>query len=857
MPQVINTNISSLNAQRNLNKSQGSLQTSLQRLSSGLRINSAKDDAAGLAVSNRFTSQIRGLTQASRNANDGISLAQTAEGALSESTNIMQRIRELSIQSANSTNSAQDRLSLQSEVNQLVSELDRISNTTTFNGLKLLDGSFTAQSFQIGAEANQTINVNVAGATADILGISKVSTNNETNGISNATNSGSLVIGGRSAVGTNEAGAVAVTLAAQTITATDIDGNATSVNLATSDNTTAEILTAIGTNLTGVTAAASNTNTATLDFSSTAVDNRDQVSFTLDTGVATDAISFTRDTANFANFEDQLVSVINSGATNTGYTASTNGTSGEVVLTSESTSGAAAIGIEDFIVNESATINVNTFNAAGAGETVSFNMTAAAAAISYTGNGTDATDAANLLAALQADANFGTTFTASLNGTNTVDIEAINANALTIATLAGTGTNTAGFDVDTNAGTSLGGVEAADITLIEGGTVTTGAVIGVDVDTTMVFDGKTLTEDGNDSATKIAAIEFTVSDGFSLTSSVTEAAGGILPVSSPGVAASVTAFGSADISAGNNTAAQTLSISGEAAATVSVLDNSDAKTIASQINQVAETTGVTATGRTTATLGGLTQDGVVSFTLNGESISSNVTTGNLTELANSINDKTSATGITATLSLDKSSLNLVQDTGEDISVLDFNSSVAAAGAGAQSVSMSLAGATGNATTLQAGGINDGTRDSAVVGGTVELKSVSTTFSVSSSLGEVSNSLFSGDANDLQASANNAVSSIDISTVAGANAAIDVADGALARIDGIRADLGAIQNRFETTISNLNTSVENLSAARSRIQDTDFASETANLTRSQILQQAGVAMLAQANQLPQLVLSLLQ
>ncbi|HED36001.1 MAG TPA: flagellin domain-containing protein, partial [Gammaproteobacteria bacterium] len=166
MPQIINTNIPSLNAQRNLNKSQGELTTSLERLSSGLRINSAKDDAAGLAIANRFTSQIRGLTQASRNANDGISLAQTAEGALSESTNIIQRVRELAIQSANSTNSAQDRLSLQSEVNQLVSELDRISNTTSFNGLKLLDGSFTAQSFQVGAEANQTINVNVEGATA-------------------------------------------------------------------------------------------------------------------------------------------------------------------------------------------------------------------------------------------------------------------------------------------------------------------------------------------------------------------------------------------------------------------------------------------------------------------------------------------------------------------------------------------------------------------------------------------------------------------------------------------------------------------------------------------------------------------
>ncbi len=157
MPQVINTNILSLNSQRNLNKSQEALQVSLQRLSSGLRINSAKDDAAGLAISERFTSQIRGLNQAVRNANDGISLAQTAEGALSEAGNILQRIRELAVQSANATNSASDRQALQAEVGQLVSELDRIATATEFNGQKLLDGTFGAAVFQVGANANQTI----------------------------------------------------------------------------------------------------------------------------------------------------------------------------------------------------------------------------------------------------------------------------------------------------------------------------------------------------------------------------------------------------------------------------------------------------------------------------------------------------------------------------------------------------------------------------------------------------------------------------------------------------------------------------------------------------------------------------
>ena len=174
MAQTINTNVASLNSQRNLNSSQTSLATSLQRLSSGLRINSAKDDAAGLAISERFTSQIRGLSQASRNASDGISLAQTAEGALAEIGTNLQRIRELSVQSANASNSQSDRDALQAEVTALVSEIDRVANQTSFNGTKLLDGSFNSQIFQVGADAGQTISINnVTDANAAVLGDAK------------------------------------------------------------------------------------------------------------------------------------------------------------------------------------------------------------------------------------------------------------------------------------------------------------------------------------------------------------------------------------------------------------------------------------------------------------------------------------------------------------------------------------------------------------------------------------------------------------------------------------------------------------------------------------------------------------
>ncbi len=171
MAQVINTNVMSLNAQRNLTTSGNSLATSIQRLSSGMRINSAKDDAAGLAISERFTTQIRGLDVAVRNANDGISLAQTAEGAMVEIGNNLQRVRELAVQSANATNSDSDRKALQAEVTQLVSEIDRVSRQTNFNGTSLLDGSFSGALFQVGADAGQTIGINtIVNASKDALG---------------------------------------------------------------------------------------------------------------------------------------------------------------------------------------------------------------------------------------------------------------------------------------------------------------------------------------------------------------------------------------------------------------------------------------------------------------------------------------------------------------------------------------------------------------------------------------------------------------------------------------------------------------------------------------------------------------
>ncbi len=234
MAQVINTNIASLNAQRNLNKSQAALGTSLQRLSSGKRINSAKDDAAGLAISQRFSAQIRGLDQAVRNSNDGISLAQTAEGALGEVTNNLQRIRELGVQSANATNSSSDRAAMQQEVSQLVSEINRISVQTNFNGTSLLDGSFASKAFQVGANVGETIVLSaITNATKGGLGLDNGTATVTGTAVTAPLNAGDVKINGHDvgavATGSAKAMATAIQAADANVTATA----STSVNTGT------------------------------------------------------------------------------------------------------------------------------------------------------------------------------------------------------------------------------------------------------------------------------------------------------------------------------------------------------------------------------------------------------------------------------------------------------------------------------------------------------------------------------------------------------------------------------------------------------------------------------------------------
>ncbi|MDD5176135.1 MAG: flagellin [Sterolibacterium sp.] len=850
MAQVINTNIPSLNAQRNLTHSQSSLATSLQRLSSGLRINSAKDDAAGMGIADRMSSQIRGLNQASRNANDGISLAQTAEGALSESNNILQRIRELAIQSANATNSASDRLALQSEVNQLISEMDRISSTTSFNGLKLLDGNFNAQTFQVGAEANQTISVSVSGADSTTLGTNKVSTNNTVQGISNATGAATSNADIVAAVtsGTTYSDLLA---ANQTVTATDADGVSATFVIDTNPERSGYGI-ANGINAMGISglSATSTANSVDLASLSAGLEVGDHVKFTLYGDAASITIDMAVTSFDVSSLSTQLKVAIDAALVTTPITGLT-ATAASQSLTLANTNG-ENIGISGLSFQDNAGIKLSSINANGnatvaAGVSLSFAIDGIG--FSYVLLAADVTAATGtvstaLYTALAASlgALLSGSYTVNTTAAGTLSIIKLDGTALALTGFSLTGTTTATATAAAAASGATPTVTALDETTAAATTV--GVTANIKTTTFTAGANAVTIGDGvtNNAALSKTAVTVTMPTGANISSDVTT--GNIF-----GVAAGqsgITRAGVSDIDLGNYVASQSLTINGQTTKSVSISADSTAKQIAALVNGVSDQTGVQATARTTATMGGLSANGVVSMTLNGQAISANVTTTNLTELANAINTKTGATGVVATLDITKTKISLLHASGENISILNFSSSAGS------TTTIAVAGSNGATAKL-----TSGSTDSTVIGGTVEYKSTSGYFSVKSSVADTSGGLFTDVADTLQASTNYTVGTIDVSSVAGANAAVDIIDGALAKVNGIRADLGAVQNRFNSTIANLMTSSENITAARSRILDTDFAAETANLTRAQILQQAGVAMLAQANALPQQVLSLLK
>ena len=396
MAATINTNVASLTAQRNLGMSQASLNTSIQRLSSGLRINSAKDDAAGLAISERFTSQIRGLNQAVRNANDGISLAQTAEGALKASGDILQRVRELGVQSANATNSAGDRKAIQAEVGQLLSELDRISTTTEFNGQKLLDGSFGSATFQVGANANQTITATTGNFRTTTYG-AQLNATKLVEAAARATSlAGTVVIAG-------------LQTKTATLTATDTAATAAAAINALADAT-------------GVTASAR--NVSELKFAATGA-----ISLAVKGDNTTAANVTFNVTGNTAAGLAEAVKALNDVASQTGVTAKLNAATDGIVLTNEAGSdinlanNSAAAGITLAALNAEGTL------AGASGAPVFGAATAAAAAASVISRGTLEFNSDKGYSLTGTSALAPTTAAASLKAVNTIDVSTVEGSA--------------------------------------------------------------------------------------------------------------------------------------------------------------------------------------------------------------------------------------------------------------------------------------------------------------------------------------------------------------------------------------------------------------------------------------------
>ena len=451
MAQMINTNIAALNAQRNLNGSQSALSTALQRLSSGLRINSAKDDAAGMAISSRMTAQISGLNQASRNANDGISLAQTAEGALGTISDNLQRMRELAVQAANGTNSASDRSAIQAEITQLQSEINRVASTTAFNGTNLLDGSLSNAQFQVGANANQVITTAIGNAAATAIGTNQLNTSGNTvasfgmsvakSGVSSGgaitssnTVTQTLTITGSGANTTKTVSVVASTVVAGAATTTTGSANAIAASINAVSNTT------------GVTAAAS-TNAQLGGFVAGTVSLKIQGNPT-SSGVLPNGVNISATIASSTDLSG-LAAAINAQQGTTGITAVADLINGKINLTN-------ALGYDIGIANNSATSTGPTVQ----GMDANGNATGAATAVLAV-NTTAANSSATVGGVVSL--NSPTAYTASS----------------TLASTAG-GLFGAAVAANTVSGSTLSAVSTLDVTTLVG-TLPTGANKAIDV----------------------------------------------------------------------------------------------------------------------------------------------------------------------------------------------------------------------------------------------------------------------------------------------------------------------------------------------------------------------------------------
>jgi len=671
MALTVNTNVASLNTQKNLNRASEALSTTMQRLSSGLKINSAKDDAAGLQISNRLTSQINGLNVAVKNANDGISIAQTAEGAMQESTNLLQRMRELALQSANGSNSDEDRASLQQEFNALSGELTRIANTTTFGGRNLLDGSFSSTSFQIGANANQTVSFSLSSVAAkDLKG--SYSTASSTGSASDLSAS---VVGSANAI----SGSATATGTRAFNSEDHVFTAAEAGNLVINDgNTDHTIAIAEGDTLQDV------------------VDNINNASIT--------GFSASINADGQLEIDNTSATAVSIAATSDDATSAALGlTEGAVIAASGSVTGTAVLATETVGVSGNVLVGDTAISIADT-DTIADVVTKFNEKTSETGVTASVDDSGNLVLTGSSDFTIG------------------NADSAPTADVLG----------------ALG---------VTGGSVT--ATTGLANDASITVNGQ----------------DFDFASGSTIDD--------VVAAFNTQEAAAATAD-KTNVTASNENGRL-------------VFKSSDGQDITLEDNTGGslKALGLTS-GTTEATLQSDT-----SVTLNGTEIK--LSKGSdMDSIVTAIN--TASTGVTASKN-DDGTLTLSSD--EDFTVAD-----GAAGTG-----------------LAALGLTAGS-NTAVTQETT-------------------------------------VSNLDISSVEGSQIAVQVLDGAMQQIDSERAKLGAVQNRFDSTVSNLQNIAENASSARSRIQDADFAAETAELTKQQTLQQASTAILAQANQLPSAVLSLLQ
>lgn len=729
MALTINTNVQSLNAQRNLGKSQSSLATSMQRLSSGLRINSAKDDAAGLAISDRMTSQITGMNQAARNANDGISLAQTAEGALQESTNILQRIRELAVQSANDTNTASDRSSLNDEVTQLKQELDRIGETTKFNGKNVIDGSMSDATFQVGANAGdqETISFSIGSALAK--DISEVGTTIES------------MVGTTPTVSENVSG---VALAAGDL---KVNGN----DLRATDGTNADLAAAINT-ATGTTAASAS-NTQELAFSDVQLDT--ETTKVGADGAVVGGSDATVESATYT-FADVAGPAANDTMTLDGMTITFTGT--QAVTKEELTS--------IFSQVTSGTLTTGSTFLSAAGNTV--NITDGTSS----GNWTYAATSADTLTATAATPGNVADAVATA-GTNTAAVNPV------LSQGADAVEGTLDIDLSGGGGADANAAKVDSVDLSVGGTAIDSSKIDFDNITTAAQLGQAITDQA-------------AAQGLGLTATMN----------------------------GNNLEIRTNS----------AVSNQAGGALSKGTNPLGE---VSVKGTYKISLDGTELDLTAQADASGKV--------NAEKVAAFITDDANITGFTASVDSETGNLSITKDDASSFTIReDIDTD-------------------GNGTAFDTGGLQTLDKD----GNKTELTGLQ------AMTGKVS---FSNDSNiaveevtagalasaGLANTGNTTVAIADVSVATREDAVTTIAsvDAALEDIDQSRGELGAVQNRFTSTINNLNNVSENLSAARSRILDTDIAAETSAMTKSNILQQAGVSILAQANQTPQLALSLI-